>query len=223
MTYNPLIPGPNDVLSQSQSDIQDNFAQLNNLYDLDHFAFDDTTISYRGLHRYISFPFSQPTNPSLGSLAAILFPRTKTGNTELYFKNGVDYTQITSAALPIWKGGTPTDTGVVGGTIFNSGPVSNGHGNTVNYGNIILPTGLELKWGWMQPTAGNIDDLFFQFPTAFSTKLIQVFIQGVKDSVNVHSIYIKDPSTGGNYDKTGFRLKSDTTWGTGFFFFAIGY
>jgi len=226
MTYNPLIPGPNDVLSQSQSDIQDNFSQLNTLYDLDHFAFDDTTPSFRGLHKYLSFPFSQPTNPSLGSLAAILFPRTKTGSPELFFKNSTDYTQITSGALPIWKGGTPTDTGVVGGTNFNAGPyvMGNGHGSVYNYGNIILPTGLEFKWGWVIPTAGAVNNLNFTYPTPFATQTINVQIIPIRNDGHDHSITIQSDISGApDVSANRFTLSSDSSgWAVGFYYFAIG-
>lgn len=55
MTYNPSIPQATDNLSTSQGQILNNFTQLNTVFSVDHFAFDDVTSTLRGKHRQCTF------------------------------------------------------------------------------------------------------------------------------------------------------------------------
>lgn len=53
MAYNQNIPAANDLLSISQQDIQDNFAAIKTLVDVDHVDFDDPD---EGKHKKVTFP-----------------------------------------------------------------------------------------------------------------------------------------------------------------------
>lgn len=50
MSYNPNIPNPSDLLSNSQSQIKANFGQANTLFGKDHFPFDIGTAA-AGTHK----------------------------------------------------------------------------------------------------------------------------------------------------------------------------
>lgn len=55
MTYNPNLPQATDYIDESQPELLVNFQQLNTLYDLDHYAFNDGTANV-GLHQKITSP-----------------------------------------------------------------------------------------------------------------------------------------------------------------------
>jgi len=50
VTYNPFIPQPDDYRPPSFVQIQQNFEALNDVFSVDHGAFDDATSSRRGKH-----------------------------------------------------------------------------------------------------------------------------------------------------------------------------
>lgn len=56
MTYNPLIPAANDLLSISQGDIQTNFSQANTIMSADHYEFNNATVANRGKHKSAVLP-----------------------------------------------------------------------------------------------------------------------------------------------------------------------
>ena len=102
MTYDPNIPASGDILSQSQQDIQDNFSVLNTKYGLDHWSFDNDPSAYQGYHKFLSFPFAQASNPSLGAALGVFFPKVDpkdtsgTPRTQLYYRNPTETYQITN-------------------------------------------------------------------------------------------------------------------------------
>lgn len=53
MTFNPNIPQPNDLISQSQAQIQTNFSQSNIAFAVDHTAFD--VLSNQGKHKHSTY------------------------------------------------------------------------------------------------------------------------------------------------------------------------
>jgi len=68
MTYNPSIPAAGTRISSTYNLITDNFGQLNTLYALDHYAWNDATVANRGHHKAAQF-ISQAGDPApvLGS------------------------------------------------------------------------------------------------------------------------------------------------------------
>lgn len=55
MPYNTLIPRPTDLLSTSQSDIQNNFLQANTSFGIDHYTFDSLPAN-NGKHNLVTTP-----------------------------------------------------------------------------------------------------------------------------------------------------------------------
>jgi hypothetical protein len=54
MTYSPTIPTALDALSQSQGDIQTNFAQINTIFQLNHVEFNNAVVGDRGKHKQVN-------------------------------------------------------------------------------------------------------------------------------------------------------------------------
>lgn len=67
-TYNNAIPGPNDLLSQSQSDIQVNFASIQSLVDIDHVDFANANA---GKHQAVHFVNQAALPTTVGSEVGI--------------------------------------------------------------------------------------------------------------------------------------------------------
>lgn len=98
MTYDPTIPAANDLISNSQGDIQTNFTQLNTLYDRDHFTWNDATAANRGYHRKVTYR-SVIANPGFATPIASTYTKTVSGKSQLFLQNGAaasDVYQITS-------------------------------------------------------------------------------------------------------------------------------
>jgi hypothetical protein len=98
--YDPLIPQANDLISQSQADILNNFGQLESIFNTDHWTWDSTPSANRGLHRQISFPAALGSDPSLGSNVGYLFlkndPNDTASKPQLYFKNSSNTYQVSN-------------------------------------------------------------------------------------------------------------------------------
>ena len=95
-------------------------------------------------------------------------------------------------------------------------------GNTAN-GFYKLPNGLIVQWGFYSGAAV-IDDVAQTFAgtfvgcIAFPTNCLSIIFQPIKNSPNNHTFYLKPSSL----TNTGFRVITNTTWGQGFHFMAIG-
>lgn len=199
MAYNNAIPGPNDELSQSQSDIQGNFAAIQTLIDVDHVDFANAKA---GKHQAIHYVSQAVLPTTLGSEMSIFCAPGTAGGFSLYVQqqnkvagaNAVEFTKAITGATP-----------------------SNGY--------TILPSGVILQWGTLavaSPVA------FVNFTTAagciafptqcFSlqvTNLVTAFTNGILGVVT------------GTLTRFGAQIKcqrSDNagTTATNVFFFAIG-
>jgi len=97
MAYSNSIPGANDLLSQSQQDIQDNFAAIKTLVDINHVTFDTGD---QGKHKHISFP-EQGADPTTAANEKALYSKQSalSGVAELFIRNESDgdVVEITSA------------------------------------------------------------------------------------------------------------------------------
>lgn len=130
MAYQANIPQASDSLSQSQSDIQNNFGAIQTLVNIDHVDFASTD---QGKHKKVTFPL-QGAAPafSIGEIGLYNLNYANTGFNELFLTNssGVSYpitaartstspiatsgwTYLASGMLMIWGQSTI----VAGGTI----------------------------------------------------------------------------------------------------------
>lgn len=100
MTYNPAIPGPNDIISQSQAQLQTNFSQADLIFDINHVTFDNVAAASRGKHRKVDL--IQVAAP--GSIAAevAVYQRAVAGISNLFMQRDGSVTEIQlTGATPI--------------------------------------------------------------------------------------------------------------------------
>jgi hypothetical protein len=136
--YNPNIPQATDNLSTSQGQILNNFGQLDTIFDIDHYKFDDNNTAARGMHRQIDFPATR-SDPTLAGTAGMVYTKNISSVAELFFANS-------SATASIWRGGSGSGT-------VTSGP------------NIIqFPNGLIIQWAFAASVSSGST---ITFPTAF--------------------------------------------------------
>jgi len=97
LAYNPSVPQGGDLLSQSQSDILNNFTAIKTLVDINHVTFDAVE---EGKHHFVQFPVQSPV-PTTGAGEVGIYSQTSaiTGNPELVFAPENDATtyEFTSA------------------------------------------------------------------------------------------------------------------------------
>ena len=182
--FNPAIPQPNDNLSTSQGQILNNFAQLDTIFDLNHFTWDSALVADRGLHRKIDFPVTTTVTAPTGT-AAVLYSQLISGVASPYFDNAVGSTCI-------WRGGSGNGLASLTGT------------------SLTLPNGLMFSFGKATATGGTAT-VNFGFPNnLFSATLNGVgnaarFVQWTptptKASGNVKIM-----------DSSGSLLTSDFFW-----------
>lgn len=84
MTYNPSKPAPNDLLSDSQLDIQTNFSVANTSFGKNHFPFDDATVN-NGKHKFVQMPNSAALPAGLAALEGTLYTKLNSTVSELYY------------------------------------------------------------------------------------------------------------------------------------------
>lgn len=128
MAYDPNIPQATDLLSQSQSDIQSNFAALKVLIDINHETFGN---AQEGKHKYVELPVQTPSPPiafAAGEIALYSFLNATTTKNELYINKT---NQATVVQIPATASILST----------NSNPGLNVAGWTY------LPSGILMKWG----------------------------------------------------------------------------
>lgn len=100
MVYDPNIPAPTDLLSDSQADIQENFSQANVLFNADHIQFSDPTDG--GEHRKITYNDNLVADPSEVSPKSALYPKALTsGKGDLFYQNNNAATDVRRV---MWQG-----------------------------------------------------------------------------------------------------------------------
>ncbi len=100
MTFNPAIPQPNDILSQSQAQIQTNFSQADTIFDVNHVTFDNSTVAERGKHRRVDF--KRVAAPGSVATEAVVYQKLSNGNSQLFLQRDGVATQIQlTASVPI--------------------------------------------------------------------------------------------------------------------------
>ncbi len=110
MVYDPNIPMATDLLSQSQSDIQSNFAAIKALIDINHATFGN---AQQGKHKYVELPVQSipPIVFDAGEVAVYSGLNAQTNRNELYINktNQATVVQIPSTASTLSLNSTPNN------------------------------------------------------------------------------------------------------------------
>lgn len=104
MAYNQNIPGANDLLSQSQSEIQENFSQIKTVIDINHITFGDAN---QGKHLYLQLPEHAAPTTAVNEGGLYANVGTTSTVTELFFRrenNGelIPMTERATGGAPGW-------------------------------------------------------------------------------------------------------------------------
>lgn len=161
MTYDPNVPTANQRPSVSQPIIQNNFQQLNNIFDEDHINY--TAAADNGEHRKISLNDPLAADPNLPDPKASLYTKTVSGDTELFFEK---YDNTASANLVQQLTNLPITTGIRHG------------GNQETW---ITPWGMRFTCGISGPFSGTSTDNFL---VPFTTKVFCVTASAYDLNVN---------------------------------------
>lgn len=196
MAYNDNIPASNDLISRSQGQIQANFQAIDSAvfgFARNHVALTDGTNG--GLHSRIDY-YQGVGDPTISGFVSSLY--AKTSSNELFYSNSTGVTtQITSGALPIWKGGS-TASGVV--TATNSGN-----------GALNLPNGIQFRWG---SATVNTSGTSISYSSPFTSGTYTVNLtpsSGTARSASVNSL-----------TANGFTAVSENN-GVTMYYFAVGH
>jgi hypothetical protein len=181
--YNPSIPQPTDNLSTSQGQMLNNFTQLNNIFDFDHYTWNDATVGNRGLHRQIHFPATTSQAAQAGT-ASVLYSKAVSGVSSLYFDNAV-------GSSAVWRGGAAN--GLVGLTT----------GGTLSNGLMTMPNGLIFQWGF---NGGISDGSSISFPTPFPNNCFNISLTGLRGNNQIRSLWVNQ-----SFSRTSFVVQTSTT------------
>jgi hypothetical protein len=207
-----LIPQATDQLSQSQSDILNNFTAIQGLIDVNHAPFSDGT-NY-GKHKWINFPVQTglPGSPSQFASGEVgLYNQLPTANPI----TGVDELFINK----IVSGGTAVQIPLTASILStNNAPGNNSSGWTY------LPSGIVFKWG-NQTCAGNSAATIL-FPTGPSIPVFnQIFTMSI--TTNNYPAHSNQLVTLGTFIQTQFTVFNRQLIGgsstVAFQYLAIGY
>lgn len=147
--YNNNIPLANNIISASQADILNNFASLDQQFNVNHLPFTTTSPQF-GYHTLINFQ-SNVSDPNLIAPLASFYPKLVSGVLELFYQNNNtsgDVVQMTN--LPIT-------------TVANGGTA----GGNISF--IDTPWDLRIYTGLTNTLTNG--DFTVVFPTAFTTIL----------------------------------------------------
>lgn len=137
MTFNPSIPQATDRPSRSQSDLLNNFTQLNTVFDVDHVTYN--AAADRGEHTKITLN-DVIADPGLADPKCSVYIKTVAGDSELFFEK---YDNTAVANLVQQMTNLVVTTAAAGGTV----------GGNISY--IDTPWGLRLLWGLTNVFSGD--------------------------------------------------------------------
>jgi len=209
MAYQANIPQPNNLLSQSQDDILNNFQAIQTLIGVNHVNFG---ASDQGKHKWITFPIQAAIPPSgsgfnAGELGLYNAVNTTTTQSELYINKT---NQATVVQVPM----------TASILSYNSAPPANFGGWTY------LPSGLLLYFGSYSAVTGSFTVTLSGPPTVpVATQLIQVLVcpySTTAGDVNT-AVRLQQIISGTQFS---VYISNRTTVGPatgGFQFLAIGY
>lgn len=100
MTYNNAIPQPTDLISQSQGQILDNFAQLNAQFGMDHDPFVTSGANGVGFHKKVFFKVPWPGPFTMSGTQALLYSSNQAGVGQLAYSNSSGQFLLTGPQSP---------------------------------------------------------------------------------------------------------------------------
>lgn len=128
--FDPNIPQPRDLLSNSQGDLLTNFQQLNTQFGVNHVPFDDASAD-KGKHKFVTI-VEQSNDPETNVDEQIIYSKDDGGQPELFARpqnNGTPYRMTKDGAF--FTGITPAvavnfdGAGAIRGTALNVTSVTN--------------------------------------------------------------------------------------------------
>lgn len=93
-TYNPAIPQPSNLISNSQADILGNFGQLNSQFGIDHVAFNTGSGNGSGFHKKVTIPTPLGSDPTLTSTTGEYYTKQVSSVTYPFFANAASVWQL---------------------------------------------------------------------------------------------------------------------------------
>lgn len=185
-TYNNAIPGPNDLLSQSQSDIQVNFASIQSLVDIDHVDFANANA---GKHQAVHYVTQAVLPTTVGAEMSIFCaPSVATGGGYSLFVQ--QQNKVAGANAIEFTGGVFAASGYT-----------------------YLPSGIIMQWGTGTTVGGNLAIVFPKmFPanvfniqgTAINTGAQISIIQALQASITTTGFTAQSNNTGAGANNTPF-------------------
>lgn len=166
MPYDPNKPAPNDLLSNSQLDIQSNFETANDVFDVNHYPFDNTS-GNQGKHKFVQMPVGA-IPAGLSASEATIYGKTANGASQLFYTNGNsgnEYQLTRANDLNFALFSTITNNYNASGVDFNGGWT-------------FLPGGLLFQYGLVTGIAANSTKTV-PFPLAFTTACYSVTLNPI--------------------------------------------
>lgn len=207
MAYNPNIPQPTDVLSQSQSDILNNFNSIGTVFDVNHVDFNSGADA--GKHKYVEFPQQASTPPITFAAAEMAMYSAESPFNAAVNELFINKTnEVTVVQVPF--------------TASILSVASNPAGNTAGWA--YLPSGLLIKWGNGSATGNTV----VIFPVSAS---IPDFTEVLAMSLTTANVGSGDSNTFvrlSGFTNTGFTCYGSarttvTAAAATYQYFAIGY
>lgn len=209
MSFNPSIPRPGDLLSESQVDLLQNNGSLNGSFSRNHIPLDVSTNN--GKHTFVelvdSDPVGTPPVPPLSSGTGTIYTKN-TGAQNMFYTNGS-------------TGNEYQLTNVSGGADFAKFGTNTTYTGSLEGGWTFLPGGLFLQYGYAPISAAGTPTPI-TFPISFNNPPFSITIgiintQGNSPSAN--SAFVKD----GTVVSSGFTAtNSSGSSGTQIYWMAIG-
>ena len=112
MSYNPNIPTSAQIPSQSQFDFLTNFGQLNTVFNVDHYTYNEANANLRGKHLHTIFP--NGAAPATIASEVALYAKLVSAASQLFFRPESAGTEVQVSNVPFTSGANP---GSAGGTI----------------------------------------------------------------------------------------------------------
>lgn len=158
MTFNPVIPQPTNLISNSQAQILANFTSMNSIFGGvapttggDHDGFNNGSGNGSGMHNQVTFTSNQSSAPSLtrNSIVGVsgLYANLSNALSELFFQNSTQNFQLTGI------------------------PLVTGTASAQGYG-ITTPWGLILNFGECASVATGGTEVIYQVPFTTGTLAI---------------------------------------------------
>ncbi len=193
MTFNPNIPRPTDLLSNSQGDLLANNGALNSTFSRNHIPLNVATNN--GKHSFVELVFSNPVGsppaPPLSSGGGTVYTKSVSSKAQLFFSPGSSGNQYQLTATDQANFSTFAD-------------------NTTGW--TFLPGGLILQYGKDSiSTIGSATTITFPytFPSnVFSITFACINTQG--NSPTANNIYVKD----GSVTTSQFKAINSSSGGT---------